>query len=164
MRPDSFIYHVYVGISWREQAKAKLIEEFCKDNGMYFRKWSQTVDSGIQNAEKQFRSYGSPTSRPFNHAHVSVNDLYQMIIDDSFDRYEANFKPSKLSLLLHFHNSIPFTRYHNRFPSITTCPPHRRKNLSSGKLAESRVTIGAMIGILCLIILDTIVTNIFHLF
>lgn len=134
MCPGSFVYRVAVGSSDREQIKLALVREFCNQVGCYFKKWSTQVDTSVQLAKAQWLN-GKPTlATPFFHPSVTISELYDMILDDSFDLFESNYKPSSFHFWRNLRNSPSYIQLMNKKSSITACQPHQRKNLSYGKL------------------------------
>lgn len=128
--PGSFVYHVSVGVSQREQTKLSLVENYCRDCGIYFKKWSALVDDAIELAGQPFKACKGYSGKPFIHTYVSITELYEMIIDDSFTTYERNYVPSQSELWCSFRNLPTFIAQMNHKKCITSCQPHRRKYLS----------------------------------
>lgn len=144
LSPGDFIYTVWVGTSTRDVVKLRLVQEYCKDTGIYFKRWDSQVDSALSLAEKPFRKSGNVTSSPFEKPSITIRQLYSMIIDDSFELFEASFVPSHFSLWLNLRNNLNFIGYQNRKKCNTSCHPYQRKNLSRRNLRDNIVT--AMVG------------------
>lgn len=159
LKPGSFVYHVSVGTSWREQAKLRLIEEFSKDTCAYFKRWSREVDSSLENAAKPFKAGRCFTSSPFRHPHVSVSQLYQMIIDDSFTSYEANYQSTPFEIWLSFHDHPDFLLKSHHKQVLQNALPYRRKNLSLGRLTDAKRAVLAVGGIILLMLIDAFMCN-----
>lgn len=152
----SFIYHVACGRSQREQIKLALVREYCKDCGIYFRKWDYLVDIAIENASVQFNHVKDYRGKPFIHAYVSVNELYSLIIDDSFSVYESNYRPSTSELWCSFRNLPTFIQHLNKKSSITARQPQGRKYLSGRRKADTLFVakafcfiLGIYVGLVC---------------
>lgn len=135
-RPDSFVYHVGVGTSERDQTKLALVQEYSKDCGLYFKKWSSQVDTSLEFAMCKFKPVRGRWSRPFLHARISIAQLYQMIVDDSFVEYEAKMKNNLWPV---YRPTImmrnPAANHPNQI-SNTVCQASQSQNLSFGKLSE----------------------------
>lgn len=130
LRPNDFIYTVYVGESEREQTLLYLVREYSKDCGLYLRKWSAQVDSMLTLAAKPFRSGRALFLRPFRRASLSIRELYRLIIDDSFDVFEENFKESHFSVWLSFCLRREYVGCYNRLKVSQKRLPKKSKNLS----------------------------------
>ena len=133
LKAGSFIYRVSVGTSDREQIKFALVREFCNQVGCYFKKWSSQVDTSLQLAKTPWLKDKPTLATPFFHPSVTISELYDMIIDDSFDLFESNYKPSSFHFWRNLRNSPTYIQLMNKKSSITACQPHQRKNLSYGR-------------------------------
>lgn len=115
----SVIYRVKVGTSDREQVKYALVREFCRDCGHYFRIVSDCSDQAIRNLEKRLfpgcRFMVSPMAR----VTVSISQLYQLIIDDSFAWFEEQLADKK-----------GFYRFHSIVDPIFYASQSKKKNQS----------------------------------
>lgn len=163
MRPGSFVYRVRVGTSQREQTRLALVQEFCKDNCIYFHKWSEQVDSALCQAKAPWRRSGNALASPFIHASLSIFQLYDMIIDDSFDTYERNHKESKFAIWLNHHTDPDYIILQNNLQCITKCPTLKRQNLSSNRLSEGARARMCFCFILFLFALDAVVSQVLNL-
>lgn len=134
MCPGSFVYRVSVGTSDREQIKLALVREFCNQVGCYFKKWNTQVDASVQLAKSAWLKDKPALATPFFHPSVTISELYDMIMDDSFDLFESNYKPSSFHFWRNLRNSPTYIQLMNKKSSITACQPHQRKNLSYGRL------------------------------
>ena len=159
LKPGSFVYHVAVGTSWREQAKLQLIKEFSADTFAYFRRWSPKVDSSLENAEKPYRQGRHKYSSPFRHVKVSVSQLYKMIIDDSFTSFEANYNSTPFEIWLSFHDHPDYLLHYHHNHVLQNALPHRRKNLSLGRLTDAKRALLAVGGIILLFLIDAFMCN-----
>lgn len=134
LQAGSFIYRVSVGSSDREQIKLALVREFSNQVGCYFKKWSPQVDVSVQMAKDSWLKDKPTLATPFFHPSVTISELYDMILHDSFDLFESNYKPSSFHFWRNLRNSPTFITQMNKKSSITSCQPHQRKNLSYGRL------------------------------
>lgn len=160
MRPGSFVYHVVVGTSDREQIKFALVREFCEDTGVYFRRWSDDVDKALDFAANGWSSMWHLSFSPFRHVRVNIETLYQLIIDDTFETFEAKAPASKSELWL-FHNLDPLQIISKPTPvSITSCLPQRRKNLSPRRYTEGVKFLVGLALILAVLVADAIVERV----
>lgn len=128
--PDDVIYKVAVGNSMRETAKCELIKSYAMDCGLYFNPVCDNSDQAIYELAKSLFPSSDFPMMYLRRANVSVNQLYDMIIDDSFGSFEEALTVPKtifktLSLL-----SPDFLRTHSHLSSITQSPTLRRKYLS----------------------------------
>lgn len=165
-RPDCFIYHVAVGTSDRDQAKLKLVQEYTKDCGLYFKLWSTQVDVSLDFATAKFPPVKGRWSRPFLHARVSISQLYRMIIDDTFIEYEASMKDHLWPV---YHPSTilrEVDRYQNNLSCITKCPTSPRKNLSLDRLTDgvrAAICLGFILGLFLLdAFISPVIDNLFR--
>lgn len=85
---EDVVYTVYVGTSEREQVLLTVINEYVKDTGMYFRKWSNTVDMALMELRSHLFPDSIQTRFFLRTASVNVTDLYRLIIDDSWSSFE----------------------------------------------------------------------------
>lgn len=160
MRPGSIVYHVCVGTSTREQVKFSLVREYCEDVGLYFRRWSDDVDKVLTLAADGWSTSWLPTHDPFRHVSISIETLYQLIIDDSFEAFESKAPAKKAELWL-FHQFDP-QRILSRPPaaSNTPCQPHQRKNLShQHREIANKFLVGSLL-ILTICLADIIVKQV----
>lgn len=130
MRPGSYVYQVKVGTSDREQIKFALVQNYCQDVGIYFKKWSCEVDKTLCLAEKAWPSkWGLPIS-PFQHVSISIYELYKLINEDGFDTFES--KPHATPAQSFFYRQFDPKGIISKLSaeSNTLCPPPYRKNLS----------------------------------
>ena len=127
---EDVVYHVSVGDSLKDGAQLALIQEYCKDCGFYFKRWSDGVDRTINLLSKRLFP-GTSFARLFlRSAQISIDDLYRMIIDDSFENFEKSLtvKPQWATLLTNI--SPTFHLLNSRKICNTPCHPPRRKYLS----------------------------------
>lgn len=131
--PDDVIYKVAVGSSMREHAKMVLVSEFARDCGMYFQPVSDVSDRAISSLANSLFKGTSFALMYLRKANVSISDLYQMIVDDSFVTFEKNLSEpaTKFRLLSLISPSFFFINQPSK--CITTCQPSRSKYLSHAK-------------------------------
>ena len=159
LSPSRFIFVVWVGSSLRESTMLALVEEFCKDCGWYFKRWSPIVDSAIEKRWRLSRADGNRTSPPYQMISIGIEKCYRTIIDDSWLQLEASFAMSKQETFIRFrHNPTFLLRFH-RCHCNTPCSPSKRKYLSHEMESVISGLVAPAMAIVFLIILDTIVSN-----
>lgn len=124
------IYRVWVGSSLKDGAKKKLVELFCKENDLPFVKWSQEVNSLISQFRDKFKVDGCALASPYRTASISINQLYKLIIDNGFDKYEAENYSTPFEIYLNHRNDPDFVARENRKFRNTSCQPPHAVNLS----------------------------------
>lgn len=128
------LYVVWVGSSIEDAAKLQLIKEFAKDCGCYFHKWSTQVDLTVRKINQRFFSGSFMSLNRFRRVDMPISDLYRLIIDWSFDCFEANYvEPRALSHVLSILSPSFFFNYHNQKVS------HHAHRSSSKYLSQLRV-------------------------
>lgn len=158
--PSRFIIVVWVGSSLRETTMLALVEEFCKDCGWYFKRWSSTVDSAIMNRSRLIRTDGNKTAPAFSMIQLGIEQCYQTIIDDSWIALEKSFVMSpQETMLRHRFNPLYLLRHHRR-NCHTSCSPSRRKYLSQGQRDVISGFAVPMVAIVVLILVDAFVSQI----
>ena len=159
----SFVYVVWVGTTDTDFEKLCLVQEFCKDVGWYFKRWSATVDSALEKRAKLSRIDGTRAVTPYTMIQLNIRQCYEAILDDSFAAIEASHVMTPQETRWRFRNTIPFKLRQNGQSCITTCIPSRRKYLSHrGGKAFYNVGLNLSLAIL-LIILDAIISNLFNI-
>lgn len=159
----SFVYVVWVGATDTDFEKLCLVQEFCKDVGWYFKRWSATVDSALEKRAKLSRTDGTKAVSPYTMIQLNIRQCYNAILDDSFATIEANHVMTPQETRWRFRNTIPFISRQNRQLCNTTCSPSRRKYLSHrGGKAFYNVGLNLTLAIL-LLILDAIISNLFNI-
>lgn len=135
--PDDVVYKVAVGSSMREHAKMVLVSEFARDCGMYFQPVSDVSDRAISSLANSLFKGSSFALMYLRRANVSISDLYQMIVDDSFVTFEKNLSEpaTKFRLLPIISPSFFFINQPSK--CITTCQPSRSKYLSHAKGSQN---------------------------
>lgn len=124
------IYRVWVGSSLTDGAKKKLVEHFCRENDLPFVKWSQAVDSLICQFKDKFKVDGCALASPYRTASISISKLYHLIIDDGFNKFEAENYSTPFEIYLNHRNNPDFVARENRKNRDTSCQPHHAINLS----------------------------------
>lgn len=158
--PSQFIFVVWVGSSLRETTMLALVEQFCKDCGWYFKRWSSTVDSAIQNRTKLIRADGNKTAPSFSMIQMDIEKCYRTIIDDSWIALEKSFVMSpQETMLRHRFNPLFLLRLHRRYRN-TSCSPSKRKYLSHENESVISGFAMPMVAIVVLILVDAFVSHI----
>ena len=155
----SFVYVIWVGSSLRESTLLALVEEFCKDCGWYFKRWSREVDSALELRTKISRSDGTRCVKPYQMISLSIRQCYDAIIDDSWASIEANHTMSPQETFMRFRLHPDFLRAMNVKQRTTSCPPSRRKYLSPRKSRAFYELTPAIVVIVLLIVLDQLVST-----
>lgn len=135
--PNDVVYKVAVGSSMREHAKMVLVSEFAKDCGIYFQPVSDVSDRAISSLANSLFKGTSFALMYLRRANVSISELYQMIVDDSFVTFERNLTEptTKFRLLSLLSPSFFFINQPSK--CITSCQPSRSKYLSHAKGSEN---------------------------
>lgn len=138
---DDVVYKVAVGSSMREHAKIILVSEFARDCGMYFQPVSDVSDRAISSLANSLFKGTSFALMYLRRANISISDLYQMIVEDSFTTFEKNLAEptTKLRLLSLLSPSFFFINQPSK--CITTCQPSRSKYLSHAKGSENTLVL-----------------------
>lgn len=164
--PEMFIYVVWAGSSLRESAKLSLVEEYCRDQGFYFKKWGDVVDSALDEVRKSVGKGANGGRFAFKMISVTIHELYNLIIDDSFGAIEKNYCETQAGIRFMFGDTIRYHEAMNQQNVIQRANPLRRKNLSSEKLTDGKKFVACMAGILAIMTLDAVVypilTNLFR--
>lgn len=149
---DTMLYVVWVGESVEDAAKLQLIKEFSKDCGCYFHKWSTPVDLTVRKINQRFFSGSFMSMNRFRRVDMPISDLYRLIIDWSFEAFEANYvEPRALSHILSILSPSFFFNYHNQ---KVTQHAHRAKRKYLSELGVSeRVKSTACFAMLILLFL-----------
>lgn len=133
---DDVVYKVAVGSSMREHAKLELVKQYCKDCGMFFSLVDDDSDKAIELLANSLFPNSSFSTLYLRRANVSISQLYDMIVDDSFKEFEdaITFTHAHALLLSILSPSSYYAQAHNQ--CNTTCQPYRRKYLSQTDRAE----------------------------
>ena len=160
---NSFVYQVWVGSTDPELQKLLLVQEYCKDVGWYFKKWSWKVDSALEKRSKLTRVDGTRCVTPYRMISINIKDCYQHIIDDSFSALESRSVMTPQEKEWRFRYNPAFLLRKHAQKRNTPCPPQRRKYLSHGQ-GKGFYDVGLTLTLaILLLILDAIVTKIFGL-
>lgn len=159
LEPGDVIYQVWVGSYLSEFTKLTLVQEFCKDCGLYFEKWSQQVDSHIDKAKARFRLDANPVASPFRSASVTISKLYAMIIDDTFASFEQNLPMTQAEKWMQFHHSLSYYQSLSRTNVLRNAYLPRRKHLSSRNRVEGQKALFYSLCVAVLIIIDAVVSH-----
>lgn len=135
--PDDVVYKVAVGSSMREHAKMVLVSEFARDCGMYFQPVSDVSDRAISSLANSLFKGSSFALMYLRRANISISDLYQMIVDDSFVTFEKNLSEPATKFRLLSLISPSFFFINQTSKCITTCQPSRSKYLSHAKGSQN---------------------------
>lgn len=129
---DDVLYHVRVGSSQRELTQLSLVQNYCKDCGLFMQPWSDTTAKSVQNLANGLFPGTSASIFLLKRADVTISELYQMILDDSFTAYEKKLARPKgwQTILTLFDPSLQ--RYQTQSKCNTSCLPLIRKYLSDG--------------------------------
>lgn len=162
LEPGDVIYQVWVGSYLREFTKLRLVQEYCKDCGLYFEKWSPEVDSRLEREKSRFRSGDRQFTSPFLSASITIDKLYAMIIDDSFESFEKSLNLTPFEKWCRYRQTIQYCQSINKSNVLHHAYPHVRKNLSHSNGNEVYKAACGLVGILVLIALDIIMTKIMN--
>lgn len=150
---DDVVYKVAVGSSMREHAKMILVSEFARDCGMYFQPVSDKSDRAISSLANSLFKGTSFALMYLRRTNISISDLYQMIVDDSFVTFEQNLTEptTKFKLLSLLSPSFFFINQPSK--CITSCQPSRSKYLSHAKGSQNTsvaIAVGLILGLFML--------------
>lgn len=145
---EDVVYTVFIGTSRRELSKLELIKCYAHDCGMYFKPVDQDSRQTIMNlANSLFKGAALPMMYLRTTA-VSAGELYDMIINDSFVKFESELCCTRpwffLMGLLDPHSSFyrPAISYCN-----TTCPTKRKylSHKSQEGIIDTLIKIGLIL-------------------
>lgn len=159
LSPGDVVYQVWVGSFLREFTKLALVQEYCKDCGLYIEKWSPQVDSRLDKMKARYGGGASVLSSPFLSASITISKLYALIIDDSFESFERNLFWSQSEKWCRYHQTIKYIGTVNRSNVIRNAYPHERNNLSLRNGNEGFKAACCFIGILILLAIDAFMSN-----
>lgn len=158
--PEDFVYVVWVGSSLRELAIKSLVEEYARDCGLYFKRWSPQVDSDIDKASSRYLTDANALGFAFRSISISIQELSNLIVDDSFDAMEKAYTMSQSEKWCRFRNSIEYVSSLNHSFVIQNASPSPRKYLSLAKKSQRVRVVACFIGIVILFALDALVSHI----
>lgn len=162
--PEDFVYVVWVGSSLRELAIKSLVEEYTRDCGLYFKRWSPQVDSDIDKARSRFKTDGNGLGFSFRSISISIKVLSNLIVDDSFNAMEKAYTMSESEKWCRFRNSIEYIAAVNRSNVLQNASPSLRKYLSLAKKSQRVQAVACFIGILMIFALDALVSHLGNCF
>lgn len=129
---DDVVYHVWVGSSQRELTQLSLVQFYCEDCGLFFHQWNDKTAKSVQNLANGLFPSTSASIFLLKRADVTISELYQMIVDDSFTAYEKKLaRPKGWATIIRLFDPSIFW-YQNESKCNTTCLPLIRKYLSDG--------------------------------
>lgn len=136
LSPESRVFKVKVGESFREQAKSSLIENFAADLGWYYHIWDKTTDDRLIQATNRYRNQVRLAAFAFDTIVISVSALYKHLQDNTLD----SVQPSR-NYLKNREKSIAITNptasYLQKQPkNASRAYTLTRKNLSHGYDSE----------------------------
>lgn len=158
--PEDFIYIVWVGSSLRELAIKSLVEEYARDCGLYFKRWSLLVDSDIDKASSRYKADGNGLGFAFRTISISIQELSNLIVDDSFGALEKAYTMSDSEKWCRFHNSIEYAAAVNRSNVIQNASPSLRQYLSLAKKSQRVMAVACFIGMMMIFALDALVSHV----
>lgn len=162
LKPGDIVYQVWVGSFLREFTKMTLVQEYCKDCGLYFQKWSPLVDSHLDEMRSRFQPDGNPFTSPFVSASISIDKLYALIIDDGFAAFEKSLYLTQFEKWCRYRQTIRYCQSINKTNVPLHAYPHVRKNLSHRNGSEVYKAACGLVGILVLIALDILMTHLMN--
>ena len=157
--PEDFIYVVWVGSSLRELAIKSLVEEYTKDTGLYFKRWSPEVDSDIDKARSRYKTDANGLGFAFKTISITIKQLSNLIVDDSFGALEKAYTMSESEKWCRFHNTIEYVAAINHSNVLQNASPPLRKYLSLTKKSQRVRAVACFGGVVFLFLLDALVSN-----
>lgn len=159
LSPGDVIYQVWVGSYLREFTKLTLVQEYCKDCGLYFEKWSPQVDSHLDEMKSRYQSDGNVFSSPFVSVSITIDKLYALIIDDAFAAFEKSLNLTPFEKWCRYRQSIRYVQSINKTNVIRHAYPHVRKNLSLRNRIEGQKALFYTLCIFVLLAIDAVVSH-----
>lgn len=157
--PEDFVYVVWVGSSLRELAIKTLVEEYAKDCGLYFKRWSAEVDSHIDKAKSRYHTDANGLGFAFRTISISIKELSNLIVDDSFEALEKAYTMSESEKWCRFRNSIDYVSAINRSNVLQNASPSLRKYLSLAKKSQRGKVLACFVGMVFIFLLDALVSH-----
>lgn len=128
-QPEDVVYHVAVGNTSREICDLVSVKEVCKHLEYYFEVVNDESDEFICKAHKMAFKGISMLRVNFRHVSISINSLKQLIISNSFAKYESQLTVNiELEYFLHINDPI-WLLNHKSFVLQNSYSPVQRKNL-----------------------------------
>lgn len=159
LKPGDVVYQVWVGSYLREFTKLTLVQEFCKDCGLYFEKWSPMVDSHLDEMKSRYQSGENAFTSPFVSVSVTIDKLYALIIDDGFAAFEKSLNLTPFEKWCRYRQTIRYCQSINKTNVIQHAYPHVRKNLSHSNRDEGLKAACCFVGVLLLLAIDAVVSH-----
>lgn len=156
--PEDFVYVVWVGSSLRELTIKTLVEEYAKDTGLYFRKWDEIVNSDIDKARSRFKVDGNALGFWFRTISISIKELSNLIVDDSFDALEKQYTMSQSEKWCTFRNTMEYYGTINNSLVSQNVRPSLRKYLSLAKKSSRGQVLACFVGMVFIFLLDALVS------
>lgn len=158
LSPGDVVYMVWVGSYLREFTKLTLVQEFCKDCGLYFEKWNPLVDSHLDEMKSRYQSDGNMFSSPFVSVSITIDKLYALIIDDGFAAFEKSISLTPFEKWCRYRQTIRYCQSINKTNVIPHAYPVRRKNLSLRNRNEGLKAACCLVGVLILLAIDAVMS------
>lgn len=152
---ESVVYYIKVGESSRQQTKHALVREFCKDCGLYFESISRTSDDAIRNLENSLFSGSNWFARKLRRVTISIDELYELIIDDSFIPFEKSLAEKKGYSYFRSMVDPSYFFAQNKLKKIKTTASPLRKYLKYGKGASVNSFLINSVGVLIVWLITT---------
>lgn len=133
---ESVVYYIKVGESSRQQTKFALVREFCRDCCLYFEPISRISDDAIRQLENSLFPGSNWFARKLRRVTISIDELYELIIDDSFVSFEKSVAQGKGYCYFRSMVDPSFFFAQNKLKKIKTPASPSRKYLKCGKGAS----------------------------
>ena len=159
LKPGDVVYQVWVGSYLREFTKLTLVQEFCKDCGLYFEKWCPQVDSHLDEMKSKYQSDGNVFRSPFVSVSVTIDKLYALIIDDGFAAFEKSICLTPFEKWCRYRQTIRYVQSINKTNVLQNAYPIRRKNLSLSNRNEGLKAACCLVALVLLMALDALMTH-----
>ena len=132
LHPDSRVFKVKVGESFRDQTKSSLIENFAADLGWYYHEWDKTTDDRLIQATCGNLVQLNRTGYVFNTIEITINALYRHLQDNTLDSVQpsTNYIKNQLKSSAILFPAFQTTKNNPIFE--TRAYLAKRKNLSFG--------------------------------
>lgn len=133
---ESVVYYIKVGESSKQQTKHALVREFCKDCGLYFEPICRVSDNAIRQLENSLFPGSNWFARKLRRLTISIDELYELIVDDSFVSFEKSLAENKGYSYFRSMVDPSFFFAQNKLKKINTPASPVRKYLKCGKGAS----------------------------
>lgn len=147
-RPSGFsrkdvVYKVYAGKEREEQVLLALVQEYCKDCGLYFQVVSDVSDNTVRMLARSIFGSSIFALNMMRMKTISIGECYSRIVSDCW----SDIEDSMIESTAFFHHldcyGVRFNNSSSLFKRKKSCPPVQRKNLSQDNQEQLQV---AMIG------------------